>query len=116
MNRPRSRIWAFFGAHLSPGERLGEVLCGLVMTLTFTLGASVLSGGSDEASDALMYATIGCNVAWATIDSALLLCARMFERSRLARLGDLIRRSRADDDVLPVVARELDGMLATIAP
>jgi hypothetical protein len=114
--RSRSKIWAYFGAHLSPGERLGEILCGLVMTLTFTLGASVLNGDSDNASDALMYATIGCNVAWALIDSALLLCARMFEHSRLARLGDLIRRAPADEDVLPVVANELEGLLSSIAP
>jgi len=86
------------------------------MTLTFTLGASVLTGASDEPSDALMYATISCNVAWAIIDTALLLCARMFERSRIARLGDLIRHSRANEDVIPSVANELDGMLATIVP
>jgi hypothetical protein len=111
----KSKIWAYFGAHLSPGERLGEILCGLIMTLTFTLGASLLRSESDNAPDALMYATIGCNVAWAIIDSTLLIFARMFERSRLARIGDAIRRADKNEDMLSVVARELETLLDTIA-
>jgi hypothetical protein len=112
----KSKIWAYFGTHLSPGERLGEILCGLIMTLTFTLGASLLQNDADSASGikTLMYATIGCNVAWGIIDSALLIFSRMFERSRLARIGDTIRRSKENEDVRPIVARELDALLGTI--
>ena len=88
------RSAVYFGERLSPGRRLGEILCGLIMTLTFTLGASLLRSESEMASNTLMYATIGCNVAWAIIDSALLFVARMFERSRRARIGDTIRRER----------------------
>jgi hypothetical protein len=74
----------FFAEHLSPGERLGELLFGLLMTLTFTIGAGVLVGTSEGASSALMFATIGCNVAWGIIDGALLVLQRMFDRRRLA--------------------------------
>jgi hypothetical protein len=113
----KSKISAYFGAHLSPGERLGEILCGLIMTLTFTLGASLLQSGSNNVSGAraLLYATLGCNVAWAIIDSTLLIFARMFERSRLMRIGDSIRRASANEDLLPIIARELDALLGTLA-
>jgi len=56
--------------HLSPGERLGELLFGLIIPLTFTLGAGIAVGDSERASASLLYATLGCNVAWGIIDGA----------------------------------------------
>jgi hypothetical protein len=53
----------YFADHLAPGERLGELLFGLIMTLTFTIGAGIWFGTAEGASTSLLYATIGCNVA-----------------------------------------------------
>jgi hypothetical protein len=78
--------WKFFTDHLAPGERLGETLFGLIMTLTFTIGAGFVVGTAEGASTALLYATIGCNVAWGLIDGVLLVLGRMFDRGRLVRL------------------------------
>jgi VIT1/CCC1 family predicted Fe2+/Mn2+ transporter len=100
--------------HLSPGEQLGEVLFGLIMTLTFTLGAGVMVGTSEGASSSLLYATLGCNVAWGIIDGALLLLGRMFDRGRLARLGDAIASALDEHSALTVVAQELDDMLVPV--
>ena len=86
---------------LTPGERLGELLFGLIMTLTFTLGAGVMVGTSEGASSSLLYATLGCNVAWGIIDGALLLLGRMFDRGRLARLGDAIAGASNDHARFP---------------
>ena len=45
--------------HLEPGESLSELLFGLIMTLTFTLGAGLMvQEGPDAVSD-LLVATIG---------------------------------------------------------
>jgi hypothetical protein len=41
---------------LSPGTQLGEILFGLIMTLTFTLGAGAYFGGSEGATRELLYA------------------------------------------------------------
>jgi len=100
--------------HLSPGERLGELLFGLIMTLTFTLGAGVAIGVSEGASSSLLYATLGCNLAWGIIDGALLILGRMFDRGRLARLGDLIAGAPDEHSALAVVAQELDDMLVPV--
>ncbi len=100
---------------LTPGERLGELLFGLIMTLTFTLGAGVVINGSeDPSSSSLLYATLGCNVAWGIIDGALLILGRMFDRGRLARLGDAIARASDEHSALTVVSNELDEMLVPI--
>jgi hypothetical protein len=100
--------------HLSPGERLGEVLFGLIMTLTFTLGAGVMVGTSQSPSSSLLYATLGCNLAWGIIDGALLLLGRMFDRGRLARLGSAIASATGEQTATTIVAQELDELLAPV--
>jgi hypothetical protein len=49
---------------LDPGEQLDEVLFGLVMTLTFTLGAGLTAEDGPEGVRQLLIAARGCNVAW----------------------------------------------------
>ena len=102
--------WKFFTDHLAPGERLGETLFGLIMTLTFTIGAGFVVGTAEGASTALLYATIGCNVAWGLIDGVLLVLGRMFDRGRLVRLGHAIAGTD-EKRALEIVAGELDDTL-----
>ncbi len=104
----------FFADSLSPGTRLGEILFGLIMTLTFTLGAGAYFGGSEGATTELLYATIGCNIAWGIIDAALMLFNTIFDRSRLARLGSAIASSTSDDTAIAIVAGELNETLVPI--
>jgi len=57
--------------HLDPGSSLGEVLFGLIMTLTFTLSAGIIiEDEGREGARQLLIAVIGCNLAW-VIDGAL---------------------------------------------
>jgi hypothetical protein len=105
----------FLTDHLSPGAHLGEVLFGLIMTLTFTLGAGAFFGGEEGASRSLLYATIGCNIAWGIIDAALMLFGTVFDRSRLARLGTAIATSSNDEAAVAIVADELDETLVPIS-
>jgi hypothetical protein len=103
-----------FFAQLSPGERLGELLFGLIMTLTFTIGAGVVIGTNEGASTELLYATIGCNVAWGIIDGALLVLGRLFERGRLSRIGHAVAQVSDEQRALAIVAAELDETLEPI--
>lgn len=104
----------FIANNLSPGERLGELLFGLIMTLSFTIGAGFLVGTQEGASPALLLATIGCNVAWGIIDGALLILGRVFDRSRLQRLGRAIAAHPIEREAQKLVADEFDDMLAPI--
>jgi len=85
------------------------------MTLSFTLGASVLTGTTEGASSALLTATLGCNVAWGVIDGVFLILGRLFDRGRLTRLGRAIANSREEVVAIGVVAGELDPTLASIS-
>jgi hypothetical protein len=97
--------------YLEPGESLSEILFGLIMTLTFTLGAGVLVREDPNAARELLVATIGCNVAWGIIDGALYVSGKLFERARLAHLGARIRSAGSDAEAAPILAEELDEIL-----
>lgn len=97
--------------YLEPGESLAEVLFGLIMTLTFTLGAGLLVEEGPDAVKELLIATVGCNIAWGVIDGMLYISGQIFERARLARVGQLIRRADTEEAAAAVVEEELDEMV-----
>ncbi len=113
MDRPAART-NWFSRHLSDGERLGELLFGLIMTLTFTLTAGFAVGESPDAVRELLIATIGCNIAWGIIDGGLMIVGNAFERGRLARLGEAVRNNDDLDRSAAIVAGEFGDMLAPL--
>jgi hypothetical protein len=100
--------------HLDPGDSLGELIFGLIMVMTFTLGTRLLSGGEPVDGTTLMIAAIGCNIAWGIIDAFLFVLGRVYERRRLASVADFLRQ--ADTAAArDMVAGEFDGALAGMA-
>lgn len=98
--------------YLDPSTSLAEILFGLIMTLTFTLGAGLLIEDEGRAgARELLIAVIGCNVAWGIIDGALYLVGQLFDRGRLQRLGIAIRRTEKRGDAVTLVAEELNPLL-----
>lgn len=103
--------------HLDPGESLGEILFGLIMTLTFTLGAGLMVREDPNAARDLLIATIGCNLAWGLIDGAMYVSGQIFERARMARLGELVRRAATDEAAAAIIEKEFEELLGvTVAP
>lgn len=102
--------------YLDPGTSMGEVLFGLIMTLTFTLGAGlIIEEEGSEGARQLLIATIGCNIAWGIIDGALYLAGQLFGRGRLRRLAQTIRDTPDDGKARAVVAAELDELFENVA-
>jgi VIT1/CCC1 family predicted Fe2+/Mn2+ transporter len=97
--------------YLDPGESLGEVLFGLIMTLTFTLAAGLMVQEGPDAVRELLIATIGCNISWGIIDGALHVSGQVFERGRLARLGQLIRGADTEGKAAAIVEQELESLI-----
>lgn len=96
------------------GDALGEVLFGLIMALTFTVGARLVAG--DETLDArdLVIATLGCNIAWGIIDAVLFLIGIRIYRLDRARVFRAITSATDDKSALAAIAKEFppdDGPL-----
>jgi len=113
-SRPRSGIRrrpSFAERYLDPADRLGEILFGLIMTLTFTLGAGLIVQEGRDATTEMLLGIIGCNVAWGLIDGGMYLMTCMFERSRKARLLRSVREARNREEAVSVIGQELDASL-----
>jgi VIT1/CCC1 family predicted Fe2+/Mn2+ transporter len=105
--------------YLDPGEALGEILFGLIMALTLTLGSALLTAGQQSESREIMLAVVGCNVAWGVIDGVLLVLGRAFHRSRRARFIRALQSVHAEDEALAAVRDEFaidDESLVVPAP
>ena len=98
--------------YLDPSTSLAEILFGLIMTLTFTLGAGLMIEDEGKAgARELLIAVIGCNVAWGIIDAALYLVGQLFDRGRLQRIGLAIKRATHRADAVTLIAEELNPLL-----
>jgi VIT family protein len=91
--------------HLDPGDTLGEVLFGLIMVLTFTVGERLLPSESLD-THALVVGAVGCNIAWGIIDAALFLLGTLYYRSRRARYFRTLKGAGSEAEALAAVSEE----------
>ena len=91
---------SFVWRYLDPTAILGEILFGLIMVLTFTLGVGLIVKEGAEATSQMLWGILGCNVAWGIIDGAMYVMNSMFDRSRKARLLQSIQKAASEEDAL----------------
>jgi hypothetical protein len=108
----RSPSWV--ERQLDPNERLGEILFGLVMVLTFTLTAGLTVTEGREGVRSLLISVIGCNIAWGIIDAVFYIMGGLFHRGRRFRLARAIRSSPDETAAASLVASELDPTLEDV--
>jgi hypothetical protein len=94
---------------------MGEALFGLIMTLTFTLGADlVIEDQGAEGARQMLIGILGCNLAWGIIDGVLYVLGCAFERGRLHRIGYEVYTAPSPLRARQLVAAELDEMLVPV--
>src|SRR5262249_48441292 len=84
------------------------------MVLTFTLGASVLSGGGADGARAALVGAIGCNIAWGIIDGVLFMMSSTFDRNRRLRFHRAIAAAPDEAAALATIRGELERYLAPV--
>jgi hypothetical protein len=99
-------IASFVHRYLDPAESLGEVLFGLIMALTFTLGAGLLSQREPIEVRELVVAMIGCNIAWGIIDGALYLIGSVFSRNQRVNFVRKLRRTTDETEAMAAIREE----------
>ena len=105
----------FLHRYLDPESTVGELIFGLIMTLTFTSGAGILIEDEGPAgARELLIALIGCNLAWGIIDAAFYLVGRLFERNRRRHLTEAVRGAVDDRIAMTVVASELGPSIENV--
>lgn len=96
---------------LEPVERLSEILFGLIMALTIT-GAVSVATADRFTIRAMLFAALGCNLAWGIIDAGMYLMARLGERGRDALAVRAVREAVNREDAHRIIADELPPLLA----
>jgi len=106
---------SFTARHLDPGSHMGEVLFGLIMTLTFTLAAGIVIQEEGRAgAREMLIGILGCNLAWGIIDGVLYVLGQVFERGRVRRIGFNLRQAATAEEARQIVAAELDETLVPV--
>src|SRR5205085_10065333 len=78
----------FVPRYLDPASRLGEILFGLIMTLTVTLSAGLAVAEGRAGVRQLLAAAIGCNLAWGIIDAVMYVMKCITVRSGIWGMSD----------------------------
>lgn len=77
---------------LNPVDRISEVLFGLIMVLTFTGAISASTDAREEVRE-LLWAALGCNVAWGLVDAIMYLMNVAIERGHARTVIKVIKES-----------------------
>ncbi len=101
------------GAVLNPVDRISEVLFGLIMVLTFTGAISVATEGRQEIRE-LLWAALGCNVAWGLVDAIMYLMNVMAERGHSVLVVKKILATKDNVDVRNILRGEIQPTLSAL--
>lgn len=99
---------------LDPVDRVTEVIFGLLMAMTFTGTISVATGGQ-EAERTMMYAALGCNLAWGLADAVMYLLRTLIERTRNRTLLATLRNGADAASGQALIAEALPPRLSAAA-
>ncbi len=103
-------------AVLDPVDRISEVLFGLIMVLSFT-GAISASTDSHENVQALLWAALGCNIAWGLVDAIMYLMNTAIERGHSITVIKNIHATKNPDEAGQLLSDEIPpgiaGLLTT---
>ena len=98
---------------LDPIERVSEIIFGLIMALSFTGSVSAATAGREEIRT-VMFAALGCNLAWGLVDGVMYLVALMTERTRNFTLLRRVRSAAASHEAHAIIADVMPGRLGTV--
>ncbi|HPH45536.1 MAG TPA: VIT1/CCC1 transporter family protein [Chryseolinea sp.] len=100
-------------AVLSPVDRISEVLFGLIMVLSFTGAITVGTDGREEIRE-LLWAALGCNVAWGLVDAIMYLMNVAVERGRAITVLKRVVQLKDAQSIRALLKEEMKPALSAI--
>jgi VIT family len=98
---------------LDPGERIAEVLFGLIMVLTFTGSLSAAEAGREDIR-AMLIGALGCNIAWGVIDGVLYLMGALGERGSNLTVYRAVRGAHDSARARQLISDALPAAIAAV--
>jgi len=100
---------------LDPMERASEILFGLIMVLTITCSFSIVGAGRSEVHE-MLFAALGCNLAWGIIDAAFYLMSRLSEQGHGILALRALRGTTDPAEAHRIIADALPPLIASVLP
>ncbi|MDX2134778.1 MAG: VIT1/CCC1 transporter family protein [Saprospiraceae bacterium] len=100
-------------AVLNPVDRISEVIFGLIMALTFTGTVSVTGGDRQEISE-LLWAALGCNLAWGLVDAIMYVMGELLERGHAVKMLHRVTNAANADAARAALTTEMPPLLARL--
>jgi hypothetical protein len=100
-------------AALNPVDRVAEILFGLIMVLSFTGTISVATNGREQIRE-LLWAALGCNLAWGLVDAIMYLMNVAIERGRNLTIIKRLANSENPESSRQVLKEEIQPLISTL--
>ena len=100
-------------AVLNPVDRIAEVLFGLIMVLSFT-GAISASTDAREDVRELLWAALGCNVAWGLVDAIMYLMNVAIERGHGITMIKKMHQAKSEEASGEILKGEMQPLVANL--
>ena len=94
---------------LNPVDRISEVLYGLIVVLSFTGTVSVFTAKHEIKQ--LLWAALGCNVAWGIVDAIMFLMDTLINRGHIRSIINRVKTSDDEAGIRTMLGEELDPLL-----
>jgi hypothetical protein len=104
--KTRLKAWT----ELDRPARIAEGLFGLIMVLTFTGTISVSTAGKQEVRE-LLWAALGCNVAWGLVDAIMYLMDVIITRARGVMIINQIKRSGNNKESKAIIRENITPLI-----
>jgi len=98
-------------SELDKPSRISEILFGLIMVLTFTGTISVSTVGRQEISE-LLWAALGCNLAWGLVDAVMYLMNEVIDRAHGVKLLNRIKLSDNISETRKMVKESISSLFS----
>ncbi len=106
----------FIARYLNPIDRLTEIIYGILILLTFTLGVQAIESRNpaaeliaQESVRRLFVAAMGCVLAWGMIDGVMYVLLSLAQRSEHQRVRRLVNTAASEDEAVQRLNDETDS-------
>lgn len=98
---------------LNPVSRISEIIFGLLMALSFTCTLSAATAGREEVRT-MMFAALGCNLAWGLVDAVMYIIVTLTDRARTLTLLHRVRTAADANSACDVLTDALPEHLGAM--
>jgi hypothetical protein len=98
---------------IDPPGRIAEGLFGLIMVLTFTGTISVSTAGKQEVRE-LLWAALGCNLAWGLVDAIMYLMDELVDGARRVKMLNLLKSSGKASESREIIRENMPPLISDL--